>query len=311
MKLRLGLAVAVVAVSAAVPAVAQAATASPNTVAFGNVPLNTTSTVTITFTPDAGYEFGGATGTGLNVPFGVSLNSSCSGPGTCSVIESFTPTSNGAASGTLNLVECPVVGGGICPNTSVPLSGTGVTTPRVSSPSAVDFGAQTTGQPGPVRWLQVQNSGSSPLSFTGGAQITGTNAADFAIPAGDDTCNTQTLAIWQDCWIGVRFTAGAAGPRTATLGFGSNNAGVIAPGTVALLGTGVAPNSGPAGSNGANGTNGQQGPAGKSGVVELVTCRKVTSKVTKKVHGKRKRVTVTKQVCTAKLVSGPVTFKTS
>jgi hypothetical protein len=56
---------------------------------------------------------------------------------------------------------------------------------------------------------------------------------------------------------------------------------------------------GPAGKNGANGSNGK---------IELVTCKKVTVTVKKKVHGKTKRVKVKKEKCTGKLVSGPVKF---
>jgi hypothetical protein len=56
---------------------------------------------------------------------------------------------------------------------------------------------------------------------------------------------------------------------------------------------------GPAGENGANGSNGK---------IELVTCKKVTVTVKKKVHGKTKRVKVKKEKCTGKLVSGPVKF---
>ncbi|MDX6581858.1 MAG: hypothetical protein QOI10_1042, partial [Solirubrobacterales bacterium] len=74
--------------------------------------------------------------------------------------------------------------------------------PRIASPPSIAFGSQTTGQPGPVNWLPVVNSGQGPLTFSGPAQITGTNAADFAIPGGDDLCNGATLERHQACWIG-------------------------------------------------------------------------------------------------------------
>jgi hypothetical protein len=58
----------------------------------------------------------------------------------------------------------------------------------------------------------------------------------------------------------------------------------------------------------AGGTPGTPGTPGK---VELVTCRIITKKVTKLVHGKKRTVRRHKKKCTTKLVDGPVTFKTA
>lgn len=66
---------------------------------------------------------------------------------------------------------------------------------------------------------------------------------------------------------------------------------------------------GATGATGATGAAGPAGPTGAAGKIELVTCRQVTKKVTRKVHGHKRKVKVTVQKCTAKLVSGPVTFK--
>jgi hypothetical protein len=149
--------------------------------------------------------------------------------------------------------------------------------PRIASPPGLAFGSQTTGQPGPVNWLPVVNSGQSPLTFSGPAQITGPSASDFAIPAGDDLCNGATLERDQLCWIGVQFTAAADGPRTASLSFGANN---TYPPTsiVSLTGTGVAPNSGPVGPQGPGG-EGATGPPGPAGTLVLVAFQaRVSSK---------------------------------
>ncbi len=59
---------------------------------------------------------------------------------------------------------------------------------------------------------------------------------------------------------------------------------------------------GPAGPEGATGATGPRGPAGQ---VELVTCRTVMTTVKRK----RKKVRVTRLVCSTKLVTGPVKFK--
>lgn len=59
---------------------------------------------------------------------------------------------------------------------------------------------------------------------------------------------------------------------------------------------------GPAGANGANGLNGE---------IELITCKTVTVTVTKKVHGKRRKLKKNVQKCVGKLVSGKVKFTTA
>jgi hypothetical protein len=112
-------------------------------------------------------------------------------------------------------------------------------------------------------WVPVQNTGPGSLTFSGAASISGTNHADFAIPVGDDLCQGQTLAIGDDCFIGVQFTASVAAAESATLILGTSNA-ENAP-TVTLNGVGVAPDRGPAGPAGPTGAAGAQGPAGSHG----------------------------------------------
>ena len=170
-------------------------------------------------------------------------------------------------------------------------------TARASSPPALTFGLQTVAQAGPVLWLPVLNSGPLDLTFTGAASISGPNAGDFAIPAGDEQCDGVTLDPGAECWIGVRFTASTAAAEGATLTLGASNTLNAAPATVALSGTGGAANSGPVGPAGAPGAPGAQGPAGE---IELVTCKSVKQKV----KGKEKTV----QKCTTQLTSTPMSF---
>jgi hypothetical protein len=192
--------------------------------------------------------------------------------------------------------------------------------PVTSSPTSLDFGAQTTGELGPVSWLELVNSGRDPLTFTGAAAIAGTDAGDFTIPSGDELCDGTTLDPGEGCWIGVQFTAAASGPRSAILNLGANNA--IGPESVSLAGIGVEAKFGP---SGATGTTGQQGPSGERGLagehgavgptgvvgatgpkgtqgpagkVELVTCKIVA-------HAKANA-----RKCKTTLVSGPPSFST-
>jgi hypothetical protein len=181
---------------------------------------------------------------------------------------------------------------------------------QVSVPPQLSFGSQTTGQPGPLLWLPVQNTGPAPLTLGGEAQIGGTDAGDFTIPSGDDLCAGATLDPGQGCQIGVQFTASENGGRYATLSLDAGDG--YAP-TVGLTGTGVAASPGPAGQEGTpgkEGVPGSQGPVGSPGLtgiqgpagpegkegpagkVEIVTCTKKGGK----------------QTCTTKLVSGSVKF---
>ena len=121
-----------------------AASANPPSVNFGSVPINTTVTQSVTLTIDAGYRAEVASGSGLNPPFGFDFDAcgaggGFTGPGTCTVNESFSPTAAGPASGTLTVFECPV-GGGTCIGIPVPLSGAGVTAASANPPS-VNFGS--------------------------------------------------------------------------------------------------------------------------------------------------------------------------
>src|SRR4051794_35882323 len=127
----------------AVPGSAQAAGASPSSVTFGSVPVNTTVTRDVTITVDAGYQTQLASGTGLSAPFSFAFDtcgagSGFTGPGTCNVKQSFRPTALTASSGTTNVFECPIAGGSCIP---IPysVSGTGVSTAS-ATPSSVAFG---------------------------------------------------------------------------------------------------------------------------------------------------------------------------
>src|SRR4051812_22663871 len=130
-------------VVSALPGRAEAAGANPSTVAFGTVPINTTVTSDVTITVDAGYRTQLASGSGINVPFSFDFDAcgaggGFAGPGTCTVKQSFRPTSATASSGTTNVFECPVAGGS-CIAIPYTVTGTGVTTAK-ADPASVDFG---------------------------------------------------------------------------------------------------------------------------------------------------------------------------
>src|SRR4051812_38605682 len=130
-------------VVSALPGRAEAAGANPSTVAFGTVPINTTVTSDVTITVDAGYRTQLASGSGINVPFSFDFDScgaggGFAGPGTCTVKQSFRPTSATASSGTTNVFECPVAGG-TCIAIPYSVTGTGVTPGPDSTPPVISI----------------------------------------------------------------------------------------------------------------------------------------------------------------------------
>src|SRR5438045_2117110 len=121
------------------PAVANAGSADPASVDFGNVPINTTVTRDVAITLDAGYGIFGASGAGINTPFSLNFDTCNASSGSCNIKESFNPTTVGAAGGNLSLFECPSAGG-LCSTITVPLSGTGVSVPA-PTPARLPLGA--------------------------------------------------------------------------------------------------------------------------------------------------------------------------
>ena len=151
----------------------------------------------------------------------------------------------------------------------------------------VDFGTQIVARPGAVVERRVVNRGEAPLRITG-VTVTGANAGDFAIA---DGCTGTVVAPEGSCALGLRFTPGATGARTASVEIVSN-AGTDA---VALAGAGVAADSGP------QGPPGPPGSAGAAGVPRLLLAT-----LTPRLTGRAGRRVTMRYVTTAE---GPVTLE--
>jgi hypothetical protein len=104
------------------------------------VPINTTASRDISVTVDAGYRLSLASGAGTSTPFSFAFGACTNfpGPGSCTVTESYRPTTFAPSSGTLTLSECPVAGGSCLPM-NVPVQGAEVSA-FAASPPRVDFG---------------------------------------------------------------------------------------------------------------------------------------------------------------------------
>lgn len=111
-----------------------------------------------------------------------------------------------------------------------------VAAPMVSaSPTSGAFGTVTMGSTSSATTFAISNAGSSTLTFgAGAAAVSGTNASDFAITS--DTCSSASIPIGATCAIGVTFTPGANGARSASLVLTDNAPG--SPQSISLTGTG-------------------------------------------------------------------------
>jgi hypothetical protein len=172
-----------------------------------------------------------------------------------------------------------------------------------------EFGEQIVAERSVAEPLIVTNVGAQALTISG-TSLGGSVAGDFTITA--DTCTGRRLAFAQNCTITVRFAPTTIGARSATVTLRDNEP---TPASIALSGTGVAPDGGPAGAQGAGGAQGlagargaagPQGAAGapgEAGRIRLVICRTVTVRV----RGRK----VKRRRCKTRLITGTATFRTT
>jgi hypothetical protein len=107
---------------------------------------------------------------------------------------------------------------------------TGTTTVTLT-PVQLVFAAQPIGQTSAAQVVQLNNTGTSPMTITG-ISITGTNSGDFAQ---NNNCGSG-LASGASCQVGVTFTPAGLGARNAVLW--TTDSGTGSPQMVALSGTG-------------------------------------------------------------------------
>ncbi|BBI99716.1 hypothetical protein FGKAn22_14090 [Ferrigenium kumadai] len=163
----------------------------------GFLPLAVTS-ITISGTNAA--EFAQTNNCGTSLAVGTS--------GTCTINVTFVPTSTGAKSAMLTVVD----GGG---SHTVALSGTGAVQSASLTPATpLTFALQQTGTTSAAQVATLSNTGVIPLSVTSIA-ITGANAADFAQT---NNCGTSVASgATGSCTINVTFAPTTIGAKTATL----------------------------------------------------------------------------------------------
>ena len=175
----------------------------------GNAPLNVTQPLTVS------GDFA-ATGCGTAVAPG----------GTCTASVVFTPTANGARTGTLTLAS----NAGAAPTVALTGTGAAANTPVLAvAPPSLTFTARNLNTTSAVQNVTVTNNGTANLVVAAPAAA-GANAGDFLVTNG---C-AAPVAPGATCNVGVAFRPTGTGARTASLAINSNGGNV----TVPLSGTG-------------------------------------------------------------------------
>ena len=211
---------------------------TPNPLAFGDVPVGSSSTMTVTLS-DAGTDdtfisdtvtLGGQNPGDFNIG-ATTCAQSVSGlyvpaGGSCTADVTFAPTATGNRSASLGFTNSSVDG-----TQTLALTGTGTAPAMSLSATSLDFGQQHVGT-SQAQTVTVTNTGTANL-IVGLATTTGDFTADLT------ACNLQPVPPGQTCGIIVTFTPTSTGPQSGTLTVTSNAAS--GSDTVALTGTGVNP----------------------------------------------------------------------
>jgi hypothetical protein len=201
-------------------------TASPTSASFGNVTVGTTQTVPIAVTNTGGSSVtlssAAATGTGFSVT-GPSLPLTLTAGQSATFNALFTPTSAGAASGTLAI-------GSNANNLSINLSGTGVAQGQLAaSPSSFSFGNIQVGSSKSLAGTLTNSGGSSITISAAAATGSGFTLSGLSLPL--------TLPAGQSASFSVLFAPTTSGAATGSISVTSNGSNPNL--SIPLSGTGV------------------------------------------------------------------------
>jgi hypothetical protein len=209
-------------------------TLSPTSVTFATTAIGVTSgTTKITLTNNTGVSITlGNPAVTVTGPFASASSTTCTNNlvlaklATCFVNADFKPTVVGFATGTVSIADTDVTS----PQTAA-LQGTG--TGIKFSVTSINFGTVTRGQT-VSSTVTVYNVGTTTVTFRG-AEIQGTNSADFGNTSGNPPCS-GSLVAGANCTFSLTFDPSIVGSETASYKLFDNSPG--SPQIITLKGTG-------------------------------------------------------------------------
>ena len=204
---------------------------SPSSVSFGNDPVDTklSQTLSITNTGSATLSITQLTASGSTAfaVSGFSLPLSVSAGQKATITANFRPVSVGSVSGTISIVS-----NASASPTSVTLSGSGIaaTYTLKVSPTSLSFGSVVMGTSSASQSVIVTNTGNSNVAVS---QVA-VSGAGYTLTGGS---TPVTVSPSQTLTLATQFSPTVAGSDTGTISIASNATG--SPATVSLSGTGV------------------------------------------------------------------------
>jgi hypothetical protein len=214
---------------------APAAVPFPNPLAFSNVPLGTSSTLTVMLSNRGSLPnsvstvaISGANASDFSETDSCAGHSLAGGGVSCAINVKFTPSADASESALLTVTDA-------AGTQTVALNGTAVNAPEFSlSAPTLPFGNEQESVKSSPMSVTVTNNGNAGLMVSTVA-VNGANAGDFAISA--NTCSEGTVAVNTSCSVSVTFRPTTTGAESASLQFTDNAPG--SPHSVGLTGTGT------------------------------------------------------------------------
>lgn len=209
-------------------------TATPSTLAFGNVNVGSTGSEVITLSNTGSDSLTINTIGTLAAPYSVA-STTCTLPQTlavgasCTVTVEFSPTAHGAANATLTVTLA--IGAAL----NISITGTGMQAALAVNKMTVPFGNQIINTTSGVQTVTISNNGNLPLNLTSVSLADGTH---FAIQS--TTCGAS-LAGGASCVVSLTFTPTSTGVKNTNLVIVHDAPTPASPVDVALSGTGIEP----------------------------------------------------------------------
>ena len=203
-------------------------TANPTSLAFGSVPVGSSTSLSETLTNTGGTSLtisaATASGTGFSLS-GLALPVTLTAGQSTSFTVLFSPTGSGAASGSVSITS-----NGSNPNLSISLSGTGVTQGTLTAnPTTLAFGSVQVGSSTNLSEMLTNTGGTSLTISAATASGTGFSLGGLALPV--------TLTAGQSTSFTVLFSPTGSGAASGSVSITSNGSNPNL--SISLSGTGV------------------------------------------------------------------------